>query len=467
MDFYQEPPKKLPVSHYDVVIVGAGTGGVFAAVAAARNGAKTMVIEAKGYPGGTAVEGGTALHSFYNLWKPFERVEKRQVVRGIPQELIDRLVKMGGCSGHAEMERGYDYDSVSTGIDTELYKLAAFEMMSEAGVTCMMNTLMVDAIVEEGEIRGVIIENRGGRQAVMAKSFVDASGHGDLCAYAGAKFSEPKDYPSAHSIGIGGVDIDKYYDFIASHNAVRELAYGYRSGEADKIVRVGPYMDKTELSDGTVTDFPPELVAQARKDGIVFITTTVHDNYLMFIKVNYFIDASFTDMKAVNDAELLFRQKHVRAVELFRKYIPGCEKAFIARTNCCLQIRRGRLIECDYDMPLDEILAGKHYDDDVFTYGFHDFAPRLQIENGKTYGLPYRAMLVKGIKNLYATGMMITSDQDAHMSTRNTVSCMGMCQAAGTAAAICAKKGIGSRELDYKELRAALLEGGVYLENQE
>ena len=114
MDFYQESPKKLPVSHYDVVIVGAGTGGVFAAVAAARNGAKTMVIEAKGYPGGTAVEGGTALHSFYNLWKPFERVEKRQVVRGIPQELIDRLVKMGGCSGHAEMERGYDYDSVST-----------------------------------------------------------------------------------------------------------------------------------------------------------------------------------------------------------------------------------------------------------------------------------------------------------------------------------------------------------------
>ena len=78
-------------------------------------------------------------------------------------------------------------------------------------------------------------------------------------------------------------------------------------------------MDKTELSDGTVTDFPPELVAQARKDGIVFITTTVHDNYLMFIKVNYFIDASFTDMKAVNDAELLFRQKHLRAARAFQK----------------------------------------------------------------------------------------------------------------------------------------------------
>jgi len=386
-------------------------------------------------------------------------------VRGLPQELIDRLMKMGGCSGHAEMEKGFDYDSVSTGIDTELYKLAAFEMMDEAGVTCMMNTLMTDAIVEDEKLQGVIIENRGGRSVVMAKSFIDATGHGDLCAYAGAKFTEPRDYPSAHSIGVGNADIDKYHDFIASHNAVREIAYGMRSGEENKLVRVGPYLDKAELDDGTFTNYPPELVAEARENGIVFLATTVHDNYFMFIKVNYFIDASFTDMKAVNDAELIFRKKHIKAIELFRKHIPGCEKAFIARTNCSLQIRRGRLIECDYDMPLDEILSGTHYKDDIFTYGFHDFAFRLHIENGKTYGLPYRALLVKGIKNLYATGMMITSEKDAHMSTRNTVSCMGMGQAAGTAAAMCAKKGIGSRELDYAELREELLKGNVYLEN--
>ena len=99
--FYEEPTKKLPVRKFDVVVAGAGTAGVVAALAAARQGAKTALIEVKGYPGGTVTEGGTALHSFYNLWKAFPGVKKRQVVKGIPQEIIDRLVKIGGTTGHA------------------------------------------------------------------------------------------------------------------------------------------------------------------------------------------------------------------------------------------------------------------------------------------------------------------------------------------------------------------------------
>jgi flavin-dependent dehydrogenase len=97
-----------------VIVAGGGTAGVIAALAAARHGANTVLIESKGYPGGIVVEGGTALHSFYNLWKAFPGVEKRQVVKGIPQEIIDRLAKIGGTTGHAEMEVGYDYDSVCT-----------------------------------------------------------------------------------------------------------------------------------------------------------------------------------------------------------------------------------------------------------------------------------------------------------------------------------------------------------------
>jgi cation diffusion facilitator CzcD-associated flavoprotein CzcO len=127
--YYEEPAKRLPVRKFDVIVAGAGTGGVVAAIAAARQGARTAIIEVKGYPGGTATEGGTALHSFYNLWKAFPGVAKRQVVKGIPQEIIDRLLKVGGCSGHAEMSEGYTYDSVCTAIDTELYKLVTFEML--------------------------------------------------------------------------------------------------------------------------------------------------------------------------------------------------------------------------------------------------------------------------------------------------------------------------------------------------
>ena len=98
MKTFHEPSRRLPVREFDVVVAGGGTAGVVAALAAARQGARTVLVEAKGYPGGTVVEGGTALHSFYNLWKAFPGVERRQVVRGIPQEIIDRLIPVGGTT---------------------------------------------------------------------------------------------------------------------------------------------------------------------------------------------------------------------------------------------------------------------------------------------------------------------------------------------------------------------------------
>ena len=190
-EYYLEPPKNLPIGHFDVVVVGAGTGGVVAALAAARNGAKTLLIERKGYTGGTVTEGGTALHSFYNLWKAFPGVKKTQVVRGIPQEIIDRLLKVGGTSGHAEMSKGYNYDSVCTAIDTELYKLVTMEMLDEAGVFLAVNTLLTGAIVDGRRIRGAIIDSRSGREAIYAKAFVDCSAYGDLAAFAGAEYTVP------------------------------------------------------------------------------------------------------------------------------------------------------------------------------------------------------------------------------------------------------------------------------------
>jgi hypothetical protein len=453
-DYYEEPAKKLPVRKFDVVVAGGGTAGVVAAIAAARQGAKTALIEAKGYPGGTATEGGTALHSFYNLWKAFPGAQKRQVVRGIAQEIIDLLAKVGGTSGHAEMTKGYDYDSVCTSIDTELYKLITFEMLNVAGVFVCVNTLLVGAIMDGPRITGAIAESRSGREVFSAKSFVDCTAYGDLAAHAGANYTEPNDYEVCNSIGVGNVSLEKYYEFLNSHDALTQYAEGMRSGKQGQIVRL----------DGTPVRLPVEFRDEADKIGMATVTTTVHDNYFMFVKLNFKMPVSPTDRDAVAKAELELRRRQFRAVELFRNFVPGCEKAFIARTSPRLNIRRGRMVVCDYDISHEDVVEGRHFDDDVMTYGFHDWAPRYQIKDGGTYGIPYKALRVAGIENLLAAGMMITSDQRAHMSTRNTVACMGQGQAAGTAAALSAQRNCGTRELRYADLRKALEEGGVYFE---
>lgn len=452
---YREAARSIPKRQFDVVVAGGGTAGVIAAIAAARSGAKTILIEAKGYTGGVAVEGGTAIHSFYNLWKAFPGVTKRQVVKGIPAELIDRLTAKGGATGYAEMSKHFEYDSVCTAIDTEMYKLVSMEMLMEAGVNLCVNTRLVAAIMNGKRIDGVIAESRSGREAIFAKAFIDSTGYGDLAAFAGAKFSEPNDYAVANSMGLGNVNIEKYFVFLNSRDSVHQLAYGMRSGKDGQIIRIG-----SESTNG----FPEEFSSGAKEIGMSAISTTTYDNYLMFIKLNMKLPVSPTSRDEVSKAELELRKRMQKGVELFKKHIPGFENAFIARTSPSLCIRRGRLIDCDYDITHEDVIGARHFDDDVFVYGFHDSAPKLQIANGGTYGIPYRALCVKGIENLYAAGMLITSDHRAHMSTRNTVSCMGQGQAVGTAAAICASKKIGSRDLKYNELRASLDKGGVYFE---
>jgi hypothetical protein len=456
----REDISKYPAREFDVVVAGGGTAGVIAAIASARNGAKTALLESKGYAGGTVVEGGTALHSFFNLWKAFPGVEKRQVVKGIAQEIIDRLLLIGGTTGHGDVTGKIDYDCVCTAIDTELYKLVVLEMLTEAGVSIFTNTLVAGAVKKGSSIDGVIAQSRMGRELFRGKCFVDSTAYGDLSAYAGAEFKEFNDHPVCNSMGLGNVNIEKLYAFLMKNNAMGDLAYGIRDGRDGQIIRMGSESGYTIRG-----KLPQEFVDGVVKLGSGLITTTVHDNYLMFIKVNYKMPVSPTNRDEVAKAELIIRQNQFKTLELFRKYLPGCENAFIARTSPSLNIRRGRTITCDYDISLADVIEARHFDDDIMAYGFHDSAPRYQIRNGGTYGLPYKALRVRGIDNLLAAGMLITSDFQAHMSTRNTVCCMGQGQAAGTAAALCAKKGYGIRELPYSDLRYALEKGNVYFES--
>lgn len=450
---YQLEAREVESDSYDVVVCGAGTAGVFAAIAAARNGARTVVIESKGYVGGIAAEGGCGLHSFYNVWKPYKTSVKKNVVCGIPEEFIQRLSAIGGASNHNETEMYYEYDSDCLCVDVEKYKYVALEMLRESGAKVMLNTHIVDAIRMDNRVKGVVTCNHGGQMCILGKCFIDATGYGDVCAFAGANFTEPNDYDVANSIGVSGIDIDKYYSFLKEYDALYEVGRGPRGDRDDQIIRVS----------GRWIKISPEIDVKRRRIGLSEVTTTLYDNYFMFLKINYKMSKTPTNNDALSEAEYELRKRQMEAIQLIREFIPGAEHAFITRSAPSVTIRRGRCIECDYDISCDEITNCTHFKDDIFSYGFHDSAPLLHVGEGGTYGLPLRAILVKNFQNLMAVGMMITSARDAHMSTRNTVSCMAMGQAAGTVAALYSRKDLENiRDLEYHELRSALERGNLW-----
>ena len=484
MKTFTEQAQKLPVRCFDVVVAGGGTAGVVAAIAAARNGAKTVLIEQKGYVGGTMLEGGTTLHSFFTLGKLFGR-ESRQIVKGIPQEIVDRLVAAGGCTGHLVDEVNVDYDEHCTLIDVETYKYVAAQMLQEAGVTIYFNTLVAGADVEEGHIRGVIVQSRvEGRLYFEASSFIDATGWGDLAAYAGAECILPREYSVANSVGIAGVDVEKYTQYLQENGGLSGITYGLRDGKENQIVRVGAPFHKVlstlmtqhakaagndkatamlNVKDNPDNHIPLEAQKEMARLALTLGFTTVHDNYFMYLKVNYVMKQGVTDQAEMTRAELALRERQQESLALLRKTIPGCEHAFIARTSPTLCTRRGRTVVCDYDIPNQEILDGVHHEDDIALFGFHDCAPKMHVGGDGSYGIPLRAILVKGIDNLFAVGMMISTDYYAYMSTRNTVSCMAQGQAAGTLAAMAAQQNVPPRQVPFAALKAQLLEDGVYL----
>ncbi|MDD3671609.1 MAG: FAD-dependent oxidoreductase, partial [Sphaerochaetaceae bacterium] len=180
MQFVSERRETPITLECDVLVAGGGTAGTIAAIAAARNGAKTILVERHGHLGGSMVNGAGPLHSFFNLYKAFPETGKIQVVKGIPDELVRRLTREGGCMGHIEQEIGFEYDSVATIIDWEIYKHVIFQMMKEAHIHLRLHTWIADAITEGNVIKGVIVESKSGREAISARVVIDATGDGDV-----------------------------------------------------------------------------------------------------------------------------------------------------------------------------------------------------------------------------------------------------------------------------------------------
>lgn len=453
---YIKEEKQTPVNYLcDTIVAGGGTAGIVAAIAAARNGAKTILIDRYGFVGGTMINGAGPLHSFFNLYKAFPGVEKVQVVRGIPDEIIERMKQKGGSPGHLEQEKGGSYDSVITLIDWEIFKEVAFEMLEECGVTVLLHTMVADVIKDEDRITGVIIEGKSGREAILAENVIDTTGDGDIAAMAGAPFVKRHDTTSVGMpFGMMNVDMPKLLHFLEENDMVNQLIRADKGSETDDVIRLGFELKKIPI-------FKEYMEKSGMWGPLGF---SLYEGNYGYINAANLRAVDATNTEELSNAEIKLRRQIMTLSRMLREHVPGFEKAYVSWTPVGVGVRLTRVIECEHDMSLDEIVNGKRFPDEVMLYGFHDCAPRIMIKDGKYYGIPYRALLPKKVEGLLVAGRMITSEWDAHMSTRNTVSCMAQGQAVGDCGSTLRKQGCLPRQLDVDKLREVLKEQNVFLD---
>jgi hypothetical protein len=400
------------------------------------------------------LNGAGPLHSFFNLYKAFPGVEKVQVVRGIPQEIIDRMVAAGGSPGHLEQDKGGSYDSVITLIDWEIFKGLIFDMMEEAGVRVLLHVMAVETIRDGNQVKGVIIEGKSSREAIRACAVIDTTGDGDVAAKAGAKFIKQHSTAKAGMpFGMANVDMPRLVKFLEENDMVNQLIRADKGSTVDDIIRLGFELKKIPLF--------KEYMDTTGMWGPLGVS--MHEYNYNYINGTSIPNIDATDTETLSKAEITLRKQVMTLSKMLREHIPGFEKAYLAWTPACAGVRYTRVIECEHDMSLDEIVNCRRFDDEVMLYGFHDCAPRIMIKNGGYYGIPYRAFIPKGAEGLLVAGRLITSSWEAHMSTRNTVSCMAQGQAVGTAAALSARSGINLRELDTGILREVLKNQKAFL----
>lgn len=453
---YMEETLRTPVSYdCDVAVCGGGTAGIIAALAAARNGAKTILIERNGYVGGTLVNGAGPLHSFFNLYQAYPEAEKTQLVCGIAQELVDRLVERKASLGHLEQKKGGNYDSSITLIDWEAFKELALEMLEEAGVRLLLHSFIAGVRKEGERLTGVILQGKSGREVVSAKVVVDATGDGDVAASAGCSYEKKHRTTSAGMpFGMANVDMMRLVAWLKDQGLINQLIEGDKGSSRDNVIRLGFELKRV-----------PAFTAFMEENGMWGpLGYSLHEDEFTYINSTCVRSVDATNTEELSKAERKLRHQVNVLAGMLREHIPGFEKAYVSWTPDSAGIRLTRIIECEHDMTLEEITKGQRFEDEVFLYGFHDCAPRITIEGGRWYGFPYRAMLPKKTDGLLVAGRCVTSTWEAHMSTRNTVSCMAQGQAAGTAAALCAQENVVPRGLEVHKLQEVLRAQGVILD---
>lgn len=422
---------------FDVVVVGAGSAGASAAIASARSGAATLLVDRLAFMGGTST---AVLDTFYAFYTPGDRPQR--VVGGLGWEIARRLTNDG-----VAFERPNTYGA-GTGVtyDAEALKVLWERLAEDAGVELLLHTWATGVRVDGGCTTAIRLWNKGGERWVEAGVVVDASGDADVCAMAGVPHDAPGRGGAVQSLStlfkVANVDV-------AAAAAVPKRELWRLMGEA---AASGAY--RLPRIEGSWHPTPYE--------GVALIHMTRIPN----------VDA--TDPEQLTRAEVEGRRQVVEYHRFLRGRVPGFERSVIVATSPAIGVRESRRVHGDYRLTRDDVLGGARFDDEIALCGapIEDHGPGGDTEwryvgEAGVYGIPYRALLPLGVEGLLVAGRCFSATHDAHASARSMATCMAMGQAAGTAAAMAATTSGLPRQVSARALRERLARDGALLEPVE
>jgi len=442
----EEPSRVIPIlAETDVLVVGSGPGGLSAALAAAREGVDTMLVERYGCFGGNITQAGVESIAWY-------RHEKTVDAGGIGVEFERRAKEMGGSRREPQ--------SLSQALDTEMFKYVADTMVQEAGIVPILHCYGVSTIMEGNTLAGVVVESKSGRQAILAKRIIDATGDADIAHLAGAPYRQsPKDKLLGVTVtfGCSGVDITRFREHVKENSA--------RLGDWDEVEQTtgkendlfSPYIEEPFNRAKDAGEIPRDAWIKGTWSSL---TEAGEATYLNMIVLNG-IDP--TNVRDLTQAEIQGRQQVMWALNALKKYTPGFEKAKL-RTFCSsLGTRESRKILGEYTITEHDVRNEARFADSIgiFPEFLDGYGVVIIPTTGRYFQIPYGIIVPQKVENLLVAGRCVAGDMISHAATRQMMCCTVTGQGAGIASAVSLKDNVTCRAVNIATVQRVLKKQGV------